>query len=31
MQVELEIILPEGMTVKESHDLALLLQHKVCI
>lgn len=27
--VELEIILPEGMTVKESHDLALLLQHKV--
>ena len=29
MQVELEIMLPENMSVKESHDIALMLQHKV--
>ena len=29
MQVELEIMLPEEMSVKESHDIALMLQHKV--
>lgn len=29
MQVELEIMLPEDMSVKESHDIALMLQHKV--
>ena len=28
-QVELEIMLPEDMSVKESHDIALMLQHKV--
>ena len=27
--VELEIILPRDMTVQESHDLSLELQHKV--
>lgn len=27
--VEIEIILPAQMTVQESHDIALLLQHKV--
>ncbi|KAL3131022.1 Photosystem II protein D1 [Trebouxia sp. C0009 RCD-2024] len=27
--VELEIMLPEEMSVKESHDIALMLQHKV--
>lgn len=27
--VELEIMLPEDMSVKESHDIALMLQHKV--
>ena len=31
MQVELEIMLPEDMSVKESHDIALMLQHKVII
>lgn len=29
LQVELEIMLPEEMSVKESHDIALMLQHKV--
>ena len=29
LQVELEIMLPEDMSVKESHDIALMLQHKV--
>lgn len=29
VQVELEIMLPEDMSVKESHDIALMLQHKV--
>ena len=29
--VELEIILPRDMTVQESHDLSLELQHKVSI
>ena len=27
--VEIEIILPAQMTVQESHDIALMLQHKV--
>ena len=31
MQVELEIMLPEEMSVKESHDIALMLQHKVSV
>jgi hypothetical protein len=31
VQVELEIMLPEDMSVKESHDIALMLQHKVII
>ncbi len=31
VQVELEIMLPEDMSVKESHDIALMLQHKVTI
>lgn len=30
VQVEVEIMLPENMSVKESHDIALMLQHKVC-
>jgi divalent metal cation (Fe/Co/Zn/Cd) transporter len=25
----MEIVLPGGMTVRESHDLALALQHKI--
>lgn len=29
LNVELEIILPRDMTVQESHDLSLELQHKV--
>lgn len=29
--VELEIILPRDMTVQESHDLSLDLQHKVLL
>lgn len=31
LQVELEIMLPEDMSVKESHDIALMLQHKVAV
>ena len=27
--VEMEIVLPGNMTVRESHDLALALQHKI--
>ena len=27
--VEMEVVLPSGMTVRESHDIALILQHKV--
>ena len=27
--VEMEVILPSAMTVRESHDIALRLQHKV--
>lgn len=27
--VEVEVVLPEDMTVRESHDIALTLQHKV--
>ena len=26
----MEVILPASMTVRESHDIALRLQHKVC-
>ena len=29
--VELEVLLPPQMTVEESHDIALFLQHKVSI
>lgn len=29
--VEMEVILPPRMTVRESHDIAMILQHKVCI
>lgn len=29
--VELEVLLPAQMTVEESHDIALFLQHKVSI
>jgi hypothetical protein len=29
--VEIEIVLPRDMTVQESHDLSLELQHKVCL
>ena len=28
--VEMEVVLPSTMTVRESHDIALILQHKVC-
>ena len=28
--VEMEVVLPSAMTVRESHDIALILQHKVC-
>lgn len=28
-QVEMEVLLPAEMTVAESHDIALVLQHKV--
>lgn len=27
--VEMEIVLPGAMTVRESHDIALALQHKI--
>lgn len=27
--VEMEVVMPGGMTVAESHDIALALQHKV--
>jgi divalent metal cation (Fe/Co/Zn/Cd) transporter len=27
--VEMEIVLPGNMTVRESHDIALVLQHKI--
>lgn len=27
--VEMEIVLPGSMTVRESHDIALALQHKI--
>lgn len=27
--VEMEVVMPEGMTVRASHDIALILQHKV--
>lgn len=27
--VEMEVVLPSAMTVRESHDIALILQHKV--
>lgn len=27
--VEMEVVLPAQMTVRESHDIALILQHKV--
>lgn len=27
--VEMEVVMPEGMTVRESHDIALVLQHKL--
>lgn len=29
--VEMEVVLPSAMTVRESHDIAMILQHKVCI
>ncbi len=28
--VEMEVVLPPRMTVRESHDIAMILQHKVC-
>ena len=27
--VEMEVVLPSAMTVRESHDIAMILQHKV--
>ena len=29
VNVEMEIVLPGNMTVRESHDIALALQHKI--